>query len=112
LWGLPLTETNLARIGELRQLRRLSLAAATLSDRGVDRPGHPEAERSELADLSALARLDQLVYLDLTKQPVTPGALKSVAALPALRELRLGLAKALDASTVTGLRDRGVVVRQ
>lgn len=111
LWGLPLTETNLARIGELKQLRRLTLAAATISDRGVDRPGHPEAERSELADLSALSGLAELEYLDLTRQPVTANALKGVAALPKLRELRVALSKGLDAGAVAQFKARGVEVR-
>lgn len=103
LWGLPLTEPNLARLGELRHLQRLSIAAATLSDRGVDRPGHPEAERSELADLSALRSLRELEYLDLTRQPVTAAALATIAGLPKLRTLRLGLARKLDDAAVEPL---------
>ncbi|MFN0170348.1 MAG: leucine-rich repeat domain-containing protein [Bryobacteraceae bacterium] len=104
LWGLPLTDQNLQRIGELTQLKRLSLAGATLSDRDVDRPGHPEAERRELRDLSALARLVHLEMLDLSRQPVTTDALKALAQLPRLLELRLGLAKTLDDSAAPILR--------
>jgi internalin A len=100
LWGLPLTDENLKRIGQLRQLRSLNLAGATLADRGIDRPGHPEAERRELRDLSQLAGLAHLERLDLTGQPVMKGALDSLAALPKLRELRLGLAAKLDDSAV------------
>ena len=85
LWGLPLTEQNLARLGELKQLRRLGLARATLADRGTDRPGHPEAERSSLPDLSALNGLVNLEFLDLTLQPVTPEAVRSLKIRPAVR---------------------------
>ncbi|HEU0004506.1 MAG TPA: hypothetical protein VFS12_00830 [Terriglobia bacterium] len=100
LWGLPLTEENLSRIGQLQQLRALNLAGATLADRGVDRPGHPEAERAELRDLTALARLINLERLDLTRQPVTSEALSGLSGLPKLRELRLGLARKLDDAAV------------
>lgn len=100
LWGLSLTEDNLARIGALKQLRRLSLAAATLSDRGVDRPGHPEAERAELRDLSALEPLQNLEFLDLSRQPVSAATLKTIASLPRLHTLRLGLCKKIDDSAV------------
>ena len=103
LWGLPLTEENLARIGQLRQLRALNLAGATLADRGVDRPGHPEAERAELRDLTALAGLINLERLDLSRQPVTAEAISGLSALPRLQELRLGLARKLDDSTVPPL---------
>jgi len=96
LWGLSLTEQNLARIGELTQLRSLSLAAATLSDRGVDRPGHPEAERTDLQDLSALQRLVNLEFLDLSRQPVTAATLKTIATLPRLTHLRLALCRKID----------------
>lgn len=91
LWGLPLTDENLARIAELKQLRSLSLAGATLADRGVDRPGHPEAERSELRDLSKLAALVNLERLDLSRLPVTEETLRPLAKLPKIREVRLGL---------------------
>jgi len=100
LWGLPLTDENLARIGQLRQLRALNLAGATLADRGVDRPGHPEAERAELRDLTALAGLINLERLDLTRQPVTTEALSGLSPLPKLQALRLGLARKLDDSAV------------
>ena len=103
LWGLPLTEENLARIGQLRQLRALNLAGATLADRGVDRPGHPEAERAELRDLTALAGLINLERLDLSRQPVTTEAINGLSGLPKLRELRLGLARKLDDSAVPAL---------
>lgn len=96
LWGLSLTEQNLARIGELKQLRRLSLAAATISDRGVDRPGHPEAERTDLRDLSALKGLGNLEYLDLSRQPVSGETLKTIASLPKLQTLRLALCRKID----------------
>ena len=79
LWGLPLTDENLARIAELKQLRSLSLAGATLADRGVDRPGHPEAERSEFRDLSKLAELENLERLDLSRLPLTEETLRPLA---------------------------------
>ena len=91
LWGLALTPANVARIGRLTGLRRLSLNGATISDRGVDKPGHPDAERKELRDLKGLEPLVQLEYLDLSRQPVTAEALESVRKLPRLRELRLAL---------------------
>jgi len=103
LWGLPLTEENLARIGQLQQLRALNLAGATLADRGVDRPGHPEAERAELRDLTALAGLINLERMDLSRQPVTAEAINGLSDLPKLQELRLGLARKLDDSAVPAL---------
>lgn len=96
LWGVSLTDQNLGRIGELKQLRRLSLAGATISDRGVDKPGSPEAERSDLRDLSALRGLVNLEFLDLSRQLITAESLKTIAVLPKLRTLRLGLCRKLD----------------
>lgn len=88
LWGLALTTQNLERLGRLTQLRRLSLAGATLADRGVDRPGHPEAERLSLDDLSPLRGLVNLEFLDLSRQPLSPAALESLQGMPKLREIR------------------------
>jgi Leucine-rich repeat (LRR) protein len=111
LWGLPLTDENLTRIAELKQLRSLSLSGATLSDRGVDRPGSPEAERSELRDLSKLAALVNLERLDLSRLPVTAESLEPLARLPKLRELRLGLAgKVDDAALPTLLKIKSVYI--
>jgi Leucine-rich repeat (LRR) protein len=104
LWGLSLTEENLRRLGELLQLESLSLAGATLSDRGVDRPGHPEAERVELRDLSALQGLEKLEFLDLSRQPVTAETLGTIASLPRLRRLRLRQCKKIDSNVVSVLR--------
>jgi internalin A len=103
LWGLPLTDDNLARIAELKALRSLNLADATLADRGVDRPGSPDAERSELRDLSKLASLVNLERLDLSRLPVTAESLLPLSRLPKLRELRLGLAKNVDDSALPTL---------
>ena len=100
LWGLALTAENLTRLSELKQLRSLNLSGATLSDRGVDRPGSPEAERSELRDLSKLAALVNLERLDLSRLPVTSESLQPLAKLPKLRELRLGLAAGVDDSAL------------
>ncbi len=86
LWGLPLTDDNLERISELKQLRSLSLAGATLADRGVDKPGHPEAERSEPLNLSKLVTLENLRRLDLSRLPVDAETLAPLRArLPKLR---------------------------
>jgi len=88
LWGISLNEANLARIGELVQLTSLALNGANLSDRGLDRPGHPEAERVEMRDLAALANLKNLEMIDLTRTTATPEALLQLAALPKLKEIR------------------------
>ena len=89
LWGLALTDANLARIGELSGLRVLELAGANLADRGLDRPGHPEAERSDLRDLNRLRSLESLEKLDLSRLPVSGEALDAIRSLPRLRDLRL-----------------------
>lgn len=110
LWGLALNEQNLTRIAGLKGLRRLSLAAATINDRGIDKPGHPEAERTDLRDLAALRALPALEFLDLSRQPVTAESIRTLRGMPALRELRLGLASKINDSAVpellalTGLR--------
>ncbi len=96
LWGLALTDYNLARLADLTQLEALNLSGANLSDRGTDRPGQPEAIRSELHDLSKLAKLKNLRALDLSDTPVSADALAALASLPNLRELRLGLANNID----------------
>ncbi len=96
LWGLPLTHENLTRIGQLAQLRRLNLSGATIADRGIDRPGSPDAERSELRDLSPLAALKNLEALDLSRLPITGESLAPLRGLPRLRGLRLGLAPKID----------------
>ncbi|MBM3812810.1 MAG: hypothetical protein FJW20_14380 [Acidimicrobiia bacterium] len=88
LWGLPLTLENLTRLGELNGLRHLNLCGATIADRGIDRPGHPDAERKEITDLSPLLPLKNLDTLDVTRLPVTKEALEPLRKLPALRELR------------------------
>ncbi|MBM3785473.1 MAG: hypothetical protein FJW30_13995 [Acidobacteria bacterium] len=100
LWGLALNEQNLGRLAGLKSIERLSLAAATINDRGIDKPGHPEAERADLRDLSALAGLPALAYLDLSRQPVTGESIRTLRGLPALRELRLGLAAKIDDAAV------------
>lgn len=103
LWGLALNEQNLARIAGLKGLRRLSLAAATINDRGIDKPGHPEAERADLRDLSALKALPALEQLDLSRQPVTAESIRSLRGMQALKELRLGLAVKIDDAAVAEL---------
>ncbi len=103
LWGLPLSALNLQRLGELKQLRRLNLSGATLNDRGTDRPGHPDAERKELRDISGLRGLQNLEYLDLTRQPISADALKVLSSLPKLRELRLGMINGVDAKALDDL---------
>jgi Leucine-rich repeat (LRR) protein len=90
LWGLPLTDENLKRIAQLTHLRSLSLVGATLNDRGVDRPGNPEAERSEIRDLSMLTALVNLEKLDVSRLPVTEETLRPLRRMPKLRELRTG----------------------
>ncbi len=103
LWGLALTDYNLQRLADLSQIEELDLSGANLSDRGTDRPGQPQAIRSELRDLSKLARLVNLRVLDLSNTPVSDDALAVLAALPKLRELRLGLARNIDDGAVPRL---------
>lgn len=103
LWGLPLTETNLGHIGALMQLVSLNLSGANISDRGADRPGHPDAERSTLTGLSKLRTLVNLEVLDLSRTPVNASGLAEIATLPKLRELKLGLAKDVDDSAIETL---------
>jgi Leucine-rich repeat (LRR) protein len=91
LWGLPLNERNLSRLAELKQLRVLNLAGATLNDRGIDRPGHPDAERKEMNGLERLLPLVNLEKIDLSRTPATIENLRPLAHLPKLREIRLGL---------------------
>ncbi len=100
LWGLALTDGNLEHLGGLTQLTELDLSGANLADRGVDRPGHPEAERTELKDLSKLRGLVNLKKLDLSRTPVTAQTLETIAALPNLQELRLGYAPNIGDSAI------------
>lgn len=103
LWGLALTDENLQRIADLTQLEELNLSGANLSDRGTDRPGQPEAIRSEMRDLSKLGKLINLKTLDLSGTPVSGEALSVLASLPKLQELRLGLAPKIDDGAVPRL---------
>jgi hypothetical protein len=103
LWGLALTDDNLQRLAGLTQLQALSLAGANLSDRGIDRPGQPEAIRTGLRDLSKLAGLINLRLLDLSGTPVSGDALRALASLPNLRELRLGLAPNIHDADIPNL---------
>jgi Leucine-rich repeat (LRR) protein len=100
LWGLPLTNENLARLAELKSLRSLNLNGATLADRGIDRPGHPDAERKDLRDLSPLAALTNLEKLDLSRLPVSAESLQPLIRLPKLAGLRLGMTPRIDDSAV------------
>ena len=84
-------------------MQQLSLAGANLSDRGTDRPGQPEAIRTELRDLSKLAKLVHLRVLDLSGTPVSDDALRVLASLPELRELRLGLAAKINDGAIPSL---------
>lgn len=90
IWGLPLNRDNLARLGELTRLEELLLGGATITDAGSDRPGLPNAERSELPYLELLANLKELTTLDISRQPVTAGGLVFLAELPRLQRLNLG----------------------
>jgi Leucine-rich repeat (LRR) protein len=103
LWGIALTDDNLQRLADLTQLEALSLAGANLSDRGIDRPGQPEAIRTELRDLSKLVKLVNLRTLDISGTPVSDDALRPLASLPNLRELRVGLARNLHDAAVPNL---------
>jgi len=103
LWGLALTDYNLARLGALTQLESLNVRGANLSDRGTDRPGQPEAIRSELRDLSKLRTLVNLRTLDLSDTPVSAEALAALSSMPRLRELRLGFASKINDAAVSEL---------
>jgi len=104
LWGLALTDDNLQRLADLTALEALSLSGANLSDRGTDRPGQPEALRTELRDLSKLSKLVNLRALDLSGTPVSAAALSALAALPKLEQLGLGLAPNINDGAVPQLR--------
>jgi len=102
-WGLALSDENLARLSELTELRALTLTGANLNDRRIDRPGNKLAERTELPDISKLRALRNLEVLDLSRTPVLPGALTALRDMPALRELRLGMATKIDDGAVETL---------
>jgi Leucine-rich repeat (LRR) protein len=104
LWGLPLTPANLRQIGALTKLKSLNLNGATISDRGTDRPGSPDAVRKELKGLEALSGLVNLERLDLSRTPVDADSLAPLKALPKLRELRLGLAPKVNDAAVASLK--------
>ena len=89
IWGLALNLDNLRRLGELEQLEELDLTGATITDSGSDRPGLPDAERTSLLGLEALAGLVRLRRLSLARQPVTAETLAFLSELPELRELNL-----------------------
>ena len=89
LWGLALSERNLERIAGLSQLESLSLRGATLSDRGVDRPGHELALRSEVRGLPQLGALTKLRRLDLGQLPLRTDDLAWLKHLTGLEELSL-----------------------
>ena len=103
LWGLALTDANIERISELTGLRRLSLNGANLADRGLDKPGQPEAIRGGMRDLSKLARLAHLEKLDLSRTPISSEGLQALAEMPMLRELRLGFAGNIDDAAAAAL---------
>ncbi|MEZ5365711.1 MAG: hypothetical protein R2748_26120 [Bryobacterales bacterium] len=96
IWGIALNLSNLRRIGELTALERLDLSGATITDVGSDRPGRPDAERTSLPGLEALAGLKRLRELDLSRQPVTGPDLRFLIELPELRVLRLGQCVDID----------------
>ena len=106
LWGLALTEANLKRLGELTQLTSLDLSGANLADVELDKPGHPEAEKAELRDLSALRTLVNLELLDLSRTPVMPEALGVLSSMPKIRELRIGLCRKIDDAAIESIRAR------
>lgn len=103
LWGLALTEANVARLAALKNLRVLLLNGATISDRGTDRPGHPDAERTQMREIVGLAALTNLEVLDLSRTPVSARELEAFRALPNLRDLRLGYARNVDDGAVAAL---------
>ena len=104
IWGLALNLDNLRRLGEIRQLERLDLNGATITDVGSDRPGRPDAERASLPGLDALGSLESLRWLDLSRQPVTPEDLTFLSRLKRLSTLRLGQCVAVDDAAVSLLR--------
>lgn len=92
LWGLALNDVNMSRLARLTQLESLNLAGANISDRGLDRPGHELARRTELDSLPKISPLVNLRELDLTRTHVDNADLAVVAKLSNLRSLRLGYA--------------------
>ena len=104
IWGLALNLENLRRLAEIRQLEKLDLNGATITDVGSDRPGRPDAERASLPGLDALASLQNLRWLDLSRQPVTAEDLAFLSNLKRLATLRLGQCITVDDSAVPLLR--------
>lgn len=87
LWGLPLTEQNLERLGDLTQLETLSLRGAKLTDRGSDRPGSDLAIKTDIVGLDALAPLVNLRSLDLGDLPISSADLGWLPQLTQLEQL-------------------------
>jgi Leucine-rich repeat (LRR) protein len=104
IWGLALNLENLRRLAEIRQLEKLDLNGATITDVGSDRPGRPDAERASLPGLDALASLENLRWLDLSRLPVTSEDLTFLAELKQLTALRLGQCVAVNDAAVPLLR--------
>jgi Leucine-rich repeat (LRR) protein len=100
LWGLPLTEQNLERLGGLSQLESLSLRGAKLTDRGSDRPGSDLAIKTEIVGLEALAPLTNLRSLDLGDLPIKSADLSWLSSLGQLQQLDIDGSYQVDDATV------------
>lgn len=96
LWGLPLTEQNLERLGDLTQLETLSLRGAKLTDRGSDRPGSDLAIKTDIVGLEALAPLVNLRSLDLGDLPISSSDLGWLPKLTRLEQLDIDGAFEID----------------
>jgi Leucine-rich repeat (LRR) protein len=100
LWGLPLTEQNIQRLGGLTQLESLSLRGAKLTDRGSDRPGSNLAIKTDIVGLEALTPLTQLRRLDIGDLPIESADLSWLPALTGLEELDVDGSFQIDDSAV------------
>ena len=104
LWGIALNDANMERLARLTQLASLNLAGANLSDRGLDRPGHALARRTELHSLSKISPLSELREINLDRTFADTDDLAVLEKLPKLQRLSLAYAPKVDDTAAPVLR--------